>query len=74
MARAPKAERDRAYADAMRRLHEKYPDDLDAAAFYGLALLGTCEDHRDFATYMKAAAVPKRSSRRTRSIPAPRTT
>src|SRR5262249_39956996 len=40
-AEGEKAERDRAYAEAMRRLHEKYPDDLDAAAFYGLAVLGT---------------------------------
>jgi len=52
-----KAERDRAYADAMRRLHERYPDDLDAAAFYGLAILGTNEDSRDVGTYIRAAAV-----------------
>jgi tetratricopeptide (TPR) repeat protein len=52
-----KPSRDRAYADAMRRLHEAYPDDLDAAAFYALSLLGTTEGKRDFATYMKAAAV-----------------
>jgi tetratricopeptide (TPR) repeat protein len=52
-----KAENDRAYAEAMRRLHEKYPDDENAAAFYSLALLGTCEGKRDYPTYMKAAAV-----------------
>jgi Tfp pilus assembly protein PilF len=52
-----KASRDRAYADAMRRLHEAYPDDLDAAAFYALSILGTSEGKRDFATYMRAAAV-----------------
>ncbi len=52
-----KADRDRAYADAMRRLHERFPDDLEAAAFYGLALMGTCEDKRDVATYMQAAAI-----------------
>ncbi len=56
-AEGEKADRDRAYADAMRRLHEKFPEDLDAAAFYGLALMGTCEDKRDVATYMQAAAV-----------------
>lgn len=56
-AEGEKADRDRAYADAMRRLHEKYPEDLDAAAFYGLALLGTCEDKRDVKTYIEAAAV-----------------
>ncbi len=30
---------DRAYADAMRALHEKYPDDLDAATLYAAALM-----------------------------------
>ena len=35
--------RDLAFAQAMRRLHEQYPDDPDAAAFYALSLLGTCE-------------------------------
>ncbi len=56
-AEGEKSDRDRAYADAMRRLHEKYPQDLDAAAFYGLALLGTCEDERDVRVYMEAAAI-----------------
>ncbi len=56
-AEGDKAERDRAYADAMRRLHEKHPEDLDAAAFYGLALLGTCEDRRDVKVYIEAAAI-----------------
>jgi hypothetical protein len=49
--------RDRAYAEAMRRLHEAFPDDLDAEAFYALSLLGTTEGKRDFAVYMKAAAL-----------------
>jgi tetratricopeptide (TPR) repeat protein len=52
-----KAANDRDYAEAMRRLHEKFPEDENAAAFYALALLGTCEGKRDVATYMKAAAV-----------------
>ena len=52
-----KASNDRAYAEAMRRLHDKFPEDENAAAFYALALLGTCEGVRDTATYMKAAAV-----------------
>jgi tetratricopeptide (TPR) repeat protein len=52
-----KASNDRAYAEAMRRLHEKYPEDENAASFYALALLGTCEGKRDTATYMKAAAL-----------------
>lgn len=52
-----KENRDFAYATAMRRLHEKYPDDHEAAAFYALSLLGTCHQGRDFRTYMKAAAI-----------------
>jgi hypothetical protein len=49
--------RDFAYADAMAALHTKYPDDPDAATFYALSLLGTAHEGRDFATYMRAAAV-----------------
>ncbi len=52
-----KAENDRAYAEAMRRLHQKFPEDENAAAFYALALLGATEGKRDFPTYMKAAAI-----------------
>jgi tetratricopeptide (TPR) repeat protein len=52
-----KLSRDLAYAEAMRQLAEQYPDDLEAASFYALALLGTCQGERDFRTYMKAAAV-----------------
>ena len=52
-----KAADDRAYAEAMRRLHEKFPEDQDAAAFYALSLLGTCEGKRDVAVYMKGAAI-----------------
>ncbi|HEX7115508.1 MAG TPA: hypothetical protein VF193_10295 [Steroidobacter sp.] len=35
-----KHERDRAYASAMEKLYQSYPDDVEAAAFYSLALLG----------------------------------
>ena len=52
-----KEERDFRYRDAMRRLAEKYPEDQDARAFYALSLLGTAHGGRDFAIYMKAAAV-----------------
>lgn len=52
----PKQERDRAYMEAMRRLHEAYPDDDEARAFYGLSILGTADGARDFATYMRGAA------------------
>ena len=52
-----KASRDIAFADRMAELYTKYPDDVDAAAFYALALLGTAHEGRDFAIYMRAAAI-----------------
>ncbi len=52
-----KLQRDLAYAEAMRGVMEAFPDDLDAASFYALALLGTSHDDRDTAIYMRAAAV-----------------
>jgi tetratricopeptide (TPR) repeat protein len=52
-----KFERDRRYAAAMRRLHERWPGDVDATAFYALAMLGTAHDGRDVPTYMRAYAL-----------------
>lgn len=52
-----KEERDFRYKDAMTKLHARYPDDVDAAAFYGLAILGTAHAGRDIPTYMRAAGV-----------------
>ncbi|HYC61795.1 MAG TPA: tetratricopeptide repeat protein [Thermoanaerobaculia bacterium] len=52
-----KEARDFLYADAMAALHAKDPDDADAAAFHALAILGTAHAGRDFATYMRAAAI-----------------
>ncbi len=52
-----KLERDLAYSEAMRRLHESYPEDDEAKAFYALSILGTARDGRDHVTYMRAAAV-----------------
>ena len=49
--------RDDAYALAMADLAARFPDDLDARAFYALSILGTAHEGRDFTTYMKAAAV-----------------
>jgi tetratricopeptide (TPR) repeat protein len=50
-------DRDRRYALAMEKVHANYPDDVDAACFYALALLGTSNSGRDVPTYMKAAAL-----------------
>jgi tetratricopeptide (TPR) repeat protein len=52
-----KQERDRRYESVLGELHRKFPDDLDGSAFYALSILGTAEQGRDFATYMRAAAV-----------------
>jgi tetratricopeptide (TPR) repeat protein len=52
-----KISRDVAYSDAMHHLMQKYPDDLEAASLYAVALLGTCQGERDYGTYMRAAAV-----------------
>lgn len=49
--------RDLAYAEQMRRMHERYPDDLEVTAFYALALLGTSHGGRDVGIYMRAAAL-----------------
>ena len=51
-----KEERDFIYLDTMEALHAKYPDDHEITAFYGLAILGSAHDGRDFAIYMRAAA------------------
>ena len=52
-----KKSRDLAYSESMAKLSRKYPDDPDVAAFYALSLLGTAHEGRDFAIYMRAAAV-----------------
>lgn len=52
-----KVSRDFAYASAMEGLMHNYPDDLEAASLYSVALLGTCQGERNYATYMRAAAV-----------------
>ncbi len=49
--------RDRAYEQAMRRLSERYPDDLEAKAFYALSILGTTQGERDFRAFMRAGAI-----------------
>ena len=52
-----KEDRDQNYVAAMADLHKNFPDDVDATAFYALAILSSAENGRDFATYMRAAAV-----------------
>lgn len=53
----PKPKRDTAYSQAMARIVEAYPDDLEAKAFYALSLLGLSQGARNVPTYMRGAAV-----------------
>ncbi len=53
----PKQQRDFLYMNAMEKLHTTYPDDVDATAFYGLAILGTAHAGRNITTYMRAAGI-----------------
>ncbi|HET6468631.1 MAG TPA: hypothetical protein VFG43_09665, partial [Geminicoccaceae bacterium] len=70
-----KPERDRAHAAAMEAVHREHPDDLEAAAFYSLALLGLAyggtssdagapHDPAALRTRMRAAAVAQEVFRR----------
>jgi hypothetical protein len=52
-----KLERDVRYLNAMKQIHLAYPDDLEARVFYGLSILGVGSVNRDYATYMRVAAV-----------------
>ncbi len=53
----PKAKRDTAYMYAMHDLALRYPEDLEAQAFYSLSLLGLNQGVRDYSSYMKAGAL-----------------
>jgi len=52
-----KEERDAAYSQAMASVFARFPDDIDARAFYALSLLGLAHQGRDVALYMRAAAL-----------------
>lgn len=51
-----KPSRDIAYMNAMQKMYKDYPDDLEAAAFYSLSILGSVYE-RDVRTYMRAGAI-----------------
>jgi tetratricopeptide (TPR) repeat protein len=51
----PKARRDTLYARAMEQVVRQSPTDLEAKAFYALALLGLNQGIRDTVTYLRAA-------------------
>jgi tetratricopeptide (TPR) repeat protein len=52
-----KNERDKAYADYMESLYQKYPGNHEVAAFYALSLLGAVEVGRDEKQYSQSARI-----------------
>jgi tetratricopeptide (TPR) repeat protein len=53
-----KLSRDKAYASAMEKVYRDYPDDLEAACFYALSLLGTVRPgDKGFRRQMQAGAI-----------------
>jgi tetratricopeptide (TPR) repeat protein len=53
----PKARRDTLYCAAMERLSAAHPEDLEAEAFYALALLGLSQGTRNVPTYIRAGVL-----------------
>ncbi|MCZ6917967.1 MAG: hypothetical protein O7I93_14420 [Gemmatimonadetes bacterium] len=53
----PKEPLDTLYSEAMGRLSDAHPDDLEAKAFYALSLIGLSRGDRNIPTYMRAAAL-----------------
>ncbi len=53
-----KRDRDTAYSEAMEKVYRAYPDDLDAAAFYSLSLLGLVDSgSKSYRLQAKAGAI-----------------
>ncbi|HEV7396504.1 MAG TPA: tetratricopeptide repeat protein [Pyrinomonadaceae bacterium] len=49
--------RDQAYSAAMEKIYHDYPDDLDAAAFYALSLLGVGPEDKSYRVQARAGAI-----------------
>jgi tetratricopeptide (TPR) repeat protein len=64
-----KAKRDADYAEAMHQLYLQFPDDDEVASFYGLALLGTKAENKDFIVNIKASDVLERVYQRNPNHP-----
>jgi tetratricopeptide (TPR) repeat protein len=53
-----KLSRDNAYSNAMEKIYKQYPDDLEAACFYALSLLGTIRPgDKGFSRQIRAGAI-----------------
>ena len=60
-----KLTRDIAYSKALGKIHADYPDDLDAAAFHALSILGTVRPgDKGYERQLKAAAIAEEVARR----------
>ena len=55
-----KLERDDAYANHLSKMHQKYPNNDEVAAFYALSLLGSVDEGRDFEVYAKGAEIAQK--------------
>ena len=55
-----KISRDKAYAEYMQGLYEKYPDNHEIASFYALALLGSVPEGRNDYIYGQGAVIAQR--------------
>ncbi|MCX7550244.1 hypothetical protein [Xanthomarina sp. F2636L] len=55
-----KVERDQAYKNYMKSLHETYPENQEIAAFYAISLLGSVPEGRDDAIYGQGAEIAKK--------------
>ena len=71
-----KPARDRAYSAAMEKIYRDYPDDVEAALFYALSLMGTvrAEDPAGVQIRLRAGAIAADVYQRMPIIPAQRTT
>jgi tetratricopeptide (TPR) repeat protein len=55
-----KISRDKAYAEFLGELYQKYPDNHEVASFYALSLLGSVSYGRHLETYQKSAEISRR--------------
>jgi tetratricopeptide (TPR) repeat protein len=55
-----KTYRDKAYANYMAKLFDKYPDNHEVAAFYALSLLGSVTYGRSLEVYQQSASISKK--------------
>src|SRR5690554_2322902 len=58
--KTPKIDRDIAYKEYMKFLHETHPENQEIAAFYAISLLGSVPEGRDDAVYEEGAEIAKK--------------